>query len=193
MVVWVKCVKILAHMADQDLNIERVVEEYLATVYRFAHRLVGNELDAADIAQETMVKVWKNFAKYDPAQSFKPWLFKIARNTAIDWLRRRRQIPFSALDSVDEEGGEKSFADNVADLELLPDEVFAQAEIKEKFKQALEKLPFNDRTTVSLHLEEGLTFDEISKVVDRPLNTVKSAYRRSLIKLRANLGEIAPK
>ncbi|MFA5022752.1 MAG: RNA polymerase sigma factor [Candidatus Paceibacterota bacterium] len=176
-----------------NLSIEDIVKEYLAPIYRFAYRLVGNENDASDIAQEVMVKVWKNLGKYDPAQELKPWLFKIARNTSIDWLRRRRQIPFSALDSVDEEGGAKSFADNVVDLELLPDEIFAQAEIKEKFKQALEKLPLNERVIVSLHLEEGLTFDEISKIEDRSLNTVKSAYRRSLVKLRANLGVIAPK
>ncbi|MFA6254313.1 MAG: sigma-70 family RNA polymerase sigma factor [Candidatus Paceibacterota bacterium] len=180
-------------MTDNELTIEQVVDEYLKVIYRFAYRLVGNESDASDIAQEVMVKVWKNLDKYDPSQNFKPWLFKIARNTAIDWLRRRRQIPFSSLDRVDEEGGEKAFADTVVDLELLPDEVFAQAEVQEKFKQALETIPLNERTIVTLHLEEDLTFNEIAEIVDRPLNTVKSAYRRSLVKLRSKLTAIAPK
>lgn len=180
-------------MTDDHLTIEKVVAEYLTMIYRFIYRLVGNENDASDIAQEVMVKVWKNLDKYDPAQDLKPWLFKIARNTAIDWLRRRRQIPFSRLDSVDEEGSERSFADTVVDLELLPDEVFAQKEIKEKFDQALETIPINERTIIVLHLEEGFTFNEIADLVGRPLNTVKSAYRRSLVKLRAKLAQIAPK
>lgn len=180
-------------MSDPELTIEKVVADYLAMIYRFVYRLVGNEADASDIAQEVMVKVWKNLGKYNPKQNIKPWLFKIARHTAIDWLRRRRQIPFSDLDRIDEEGNEKAFAETVEDLELLPDEVFAQTEIREKFNQALASLPINNRTIVVLHLEEGLTFNDIAEIVGRPLNTVKSAYRRSLVKLRAKLSEIAPK
>lgn len=177
----------------EELKIEKIVKEYLSMVYRFAYRLVGNDSDAGDIAQEVMVKVWKNLSKYDSSQDFKPWLFQIARNTSIDWLRRRRQIPFSHLDLVDEEGNDRAFSENLADLELLPDEVFAQTEIQEKFKQALETIPLAEREILVLHLEEGLTFAEISKIVKRPLNTVKSAYRRSLAKLRSQLGDFAPK
>jgi len=180
-------------MPNNELTIEKIVSDHLTMVYRFIYRLVGNEPDSSDITQEVMVKVWKNLTKYDPAQNFKPWLFKIARNTAIDWLRHRRQIPFSELARLDEEGKVQTFAETVADLELLPDEVFAQAEIKEKFNQALNLIPINERMILALHLEEGLTFNEISKIVDRPLNTVKSAYRRSLFKLRAKLTAIAPK
>ncbi len=177
----------------EELTIERIVKEYLAIIYRFAYRLTGDEADARDIAQEVMVKVWKNLDRFDENQGFKPWLFKIARNTAIDWLRRRRQIPFSQLASTDEEGNQKDFSENIADLELLPDEIFAQSEVKEKFKQALGAVPLAEREILVLHLEEGLTFDEISKIVKRPLNTVKSIYRRSLFRLRALLVEIAPK
>lgn len=180
-------------MPSDDLTIEKVVTEYLELIYRFAYRLVGNETDASDIAQEVMVKVWQNWTKYDPTQNLKPWLFKIARNTAIDWLRRRRQIPFSQLNQVDDEGSEKTFADNLPDLELLPDEVFSQTEIKEKFTRALAELSVDEQIIVSLHLEEGLIFDEIAKIIGRPLNTVKSNYRRALIKLRSKLVEIAPK
>ena len=87
----------------------------------------------------------------------------------------------------------RAFAETVKDLELLPDEVFAQKEIKEKFNQALNLIPINERMILALHLEEGLTFNEIAEIVGRPLNTVKSAYRRSLVKLRAQLTQIAPK
>lgn len=180
-------------MTKNDLTIEGIIADYLTMIYRFVYRLVGNESDASDITQEVMVKVWKNLGKYDPEQDFKPWLFKIARNTAIDWLRHRRQIPFSHLDRLDDEGGEKAFADTVADLEMLPDEVFAQKEIREKFNQALALISINERMIVTLHLEEGLTFSEIAGIMGRPLNTVKSAYRRTLFKLRAQLVEIAPK
>ncbi|MFA5000698.1 MAG: RNA polymerase sigma factor [Candidatus Paceibacterota bacterium] len=179
--------------SSDGLTIEQIVADYLAVIYRFVFRLVGNEADATDVTQEVMVKVWKNLGKYDSRQDLKPWLFKIARNTAIDWLRKRRQIPFSQLDRWDEEGRDLSFADTLADLELLPNEVFAQKEVKTQFDRALTTLPINERTIVAMHLEEELTFVEIAEIVDRPLNTVKSAYRRALIKLRKELDKLAPK
>ena len=182
----------LSDGSSTDLTIEQIVADYLAVIYRFVFWLVGNEADATDVTQEVMVKVWKNLGKYDLQKDLKPWLFKIARNTAIDWLRKRRAIVFSRLNRSDEEGRDLSFADTLADLELLPDEVFAQAEIKAKFDQALATLPVNEQTIVAMHLEEDLTFVEIAEIVDRPLNTVKSTYRRALIKLRTELTEGSP-
>jgi len=170
-------------MAEES-KIEEIVTEYLKPVYRLVFRLTGGAPETEDITQEVFVKVWKNLAKYDPKQSLKTWIFTIARNTTIDWFRKKKSIPFSDLKQNWGEEEERDFADNIADLESLPDELFAQAELKEKLDQAVITLSLDQRSVVTLHLEDNLTFEVIAKIMGQPINTVKSHYRRALLKLK---------
>ena len=66
--------------------------------------------DAEDITQEVFVKVWKNIKKFDQSKSFKPWIFQIAKNTSIDFLRKKKSIPFSRFEN---EKGQNVLADNI--------------------------------------------------------------------------------
>lgn len=158
----------------------QVMKEHLSPVYNFIYRLTGNADSAADITQETFIKVWKNLKRFDQTKSFKPWLFAIARNTTIDWLRKRRAIPFSDLSNQDE----GDFENNIPDYFPLPDELFQRQELQILLENALAKLPITDRTIILLHHPEELTFAEIGKILEQPLNTVKSRYRRALAALR---------
>lgn len=157
-----------------------LVDIYLEPTYAFIYRLCGNAEDASDITQETFVKVWKNLSKYDPAQSFKTWLFTIARNTTIDWFRKRKSIPFSSMEHEESD----NFGGNIVDTEPLAHELFEKAEIGEKVKAALDTLPVDQRAVVTLHYEQEMTFEEISKILDKSVNTVKSQYRRALMKMK---------
>ena len=67
------------------------------------YKNVGNQSEAEDITQEVFVKIWKNIKKFDQNRSFKPWIFQIAKNTSIDFLRKKKSIPFSKFEN--EEGG----------------------------------------------------------------------------------------
>ena len=176
------------NLESKEPIIEDIVKDYLGLVYSFVFRLTSNDGDASDITQEVFVKVWKNLGKFKSGQSLKAWILTIARNTAIDWLRKKKPILFSQLNRVDEDG-DLRFEDNIKDKELLPDEVFAQGEMRAKLEKALGQLPLNQREVFLLHQEEGLTFEEIAKLVGRPMNTVKSQYRRALIALRQYLAK----
>lgn len=160
-----------------------LIARHTPALYRFVFRLVGSEADAQDLIQETWVKVWKNLSKYDRERPFLTWLFKIARNTVIDRLRERKDLTFSQLDK-DKTDEDISFADNLPDQELLPDELFARQELGAELASALAQLPADRRLIVVLHLENELTFEEIAIIIDKPLNTVKSQYRRAVLKLR---------
>lgn len=78
---------IIDYLAGNEASFTLLVKRHLKPVYNFAYRLCGDKVAAEDIAQETFLKIWKNIKKYKHSENFKPWLFKIARNTTIDWLR----------------------------------------------------------------------------------------------------------
>jgi RNA polymerase sigma-70 factor (ECF subfamily) len=180
------------YKGGERIAIEILVDRHLKAVYNFCVRMVGNEADAEDVTQESFLKAWKNISKYNAEFSFKTWILSIARNTSIDFLRKKKSINFSELDSYSED--DRKFEDSLRDSELLPDEVFERKELAKEAQDALDAVPLRMREVVLLHLAEGLTFEEIARILKEPMNTVKSRYRRALEALRGLLSRVdAPK
>lgn len=160
-----------------------LINRHSQAIYRFALRLLASQEDAHDITQETFIKAWKNLKKFDTSRNFKTWIFSIARNLVIDKLRKKKSISFSELDKNISED-ENSFDANIPDDQLLPHEIFEQNENIALVKNALESISFDQKTVVLLHHGEEMTFEEISEILNKPMNTVKSQYRRGLISLK---------
>lgn len=158
------------------MNIELIIKQYLKPVYNYISRIVNDRSETEDITAEVFVKVWKNLGKFDPEKNFKTWLFTIVRNTTIDWLRKRKNILFSEK--------EEYFEENITDIEPLPDEIFMRKELSKDLEGALLKIRPDFREIILLHYTEELTFEEISEIVAKPLNTVKSHHLRALSTLR---------
>jgi RNA polymerase sigma-70 factor (ECF subfamily) len=165
-----------------NMDIELILKQYLKPVYNFAFRIVRDRSEAEDITQEVFVKIWKNIKKFDPDQNFKTWLFTIARNTTFDWLRKRKDISFSQMGD-----DEKKFEETLSSIEPLPDEIFIKKELAKELEEVLSKIRPDFREIILLHYTEDLTFEEISKIVNKPLNTVKSHHLRGLSSLRKML------
>lgn len=166
-----------------------IVERYLKPIYGYAFRLTGSKRDADDIVQDVFVKVWKNIGKYDLSMDFKTWLFVIARNTIFDYLKKRKEYVFSDFEN---EEGENELAENLADESDLPDELVLRSENAEIIKKMITELPKKFQEILSLRYEDDLSFMEISKILEKPLNTVRSYHRRALLKLKEKL-TAAPK
>ncbi len=171
-----------------------LVERYTHPLYNFTAR-IGNRNNASDIVQETFIKVWKNLDRFNGRKaSFKTWVFTIARNTATDHLRKKRSLLFS---DIEKQGADSrdSLTDlsleNIPDDQVLPDAALQILEEKTSDKEFLDDLLKNIspayREILVLHYQEELTFDEISKVLKKPLNTVKSGHRRALMELRKRI------
>ncbi len=160
-----------------------LVQRHLSAVYNFAYHFAGKE-EADDIAQETFLKIWKNLKKFRPEENFKTWMFAIARNTAIDHMRKKRESVFS--DFADSEG-ENFLEDSLADTEALADEIFARAEEKRHLEKQIEELPPLYREALLLRYQSDFTFEEIGLILKKPLHTVKSQHRRALLLLRKSL------
>jgi len=172
---------ILATINGDTSAFSALVKRYNRDVYGFAFYMVKDKSDAEDITQETFVKVWKNLKKFKPDQRFKSWLLAIARNTTIDYIRKRRHANFS---DFDDEEGSNAIVDTLVDEEKLADEVASLAESAGQIGEAVKELPDIYRTVLALRYDGGLAFEEISNVLKKPVNTVKSQHRRALIALR---------
>ena len=172
---------IAQHTEGDASAFAELTERYLKEVYSFAVRLVGNQHAAEDITQDTFVKVWKSIGTYNVATSrFKTWLLRIARNTAIDYLRRKKSLVFSDFDT--DEGN--TLTDSIPDTEILADDAFAKQEDAEALGRAMEQLSTKQREILTLHYTNDLTFEEIGELLGEPGNTVKSRHRRALLALR---------
>ena len=157
-----------------------IVKIYLNPIYNFLCRLIGDRDAAEDLAQETFVKAWKNLKRFDQKRNFKTWIFTIAKNTAFDWLKKKKEIPFSTF--TDEEG--ESWLENVADENILPDEIMERSDLAEEFDKILEKIPVHYRAILILHYKEDFSLHEIAEILGEPYNTIKSRHQRGLGKLK---------
>lgn len=156
--------------------IEVLVKRYLPSIYNFVRRFVGEEY-ADDVTQETFVKVWKHINRFDEKRNFKVWLFTIARHVSIDWTRKKKLTPFSAFE--DDDG---TF--DVEDVSPLATEIFQRKETAVALDRLLGELSPDRKSIVLLHDSEMLPFAEIAEIVKKPMNTVKSQYRRAIMVLR---------
>jgi RNA polymerase sigma-70 factor (ECF subfamily) len=175
------------YLAGDQTALEALVERHLQSIYNFALRQIGDKEGASDVSQEVFIKAWKNIKRYDKAQSFKTWIMAIARNSSIDWLRRRRHIRFSDLDN---KYSEETFEEGLVDSEPLPDEVYEKGEAKGVIDILLAELSPDQRLAVILRHMDHYTFEEISEIAGKPVNTVKSHYRRALLIMRQRLIEM---
>ena len=141
-----------------------LVERYNRDVYGFVFFMTKDKSDAEDVTQEAFVKVWKNLKKFKPDQRFKSWLMTIARNTTIDYIRKRRHAVFS---DFDDEEGSNAIVETLADDERLADEIASLAESAKQTAEAVKKLPDIYRSVLALRYEAGLSFEEISKILKK--------------------------
>jgi RNA polymerase sigma-70 factor, ECF subfamily len=174
------CKLIDIFLAGEEPAFSELVKKYLKPVYNFIFRLVYDRDSAEDLTQETFLKAWKNMKRFDPDKSFKTWLFTIAKNTAFDYLKKKKEIPFSNF--TDEEG--ENWLENIADENFLPDELLELKNISEELDAILEKLPWHYRAILILHYKEDFSLHEIAEILDEPYNTIKSRRQRGLAILK---------
>ena len=174
--------ELIANYLDGDeQSLELLIKRYLKPIFGFTYKYVGNSQDAEDITQETFVKIWRHLKKFDRKKSFKTWIFTIAKNTAIDFLKKKKAIPLSKFDNKD---GEGAFADTLADSSPLPSEILEQKNLILKLTKTLNTLLPKYKIVMSLYYNEGLNFREIAGRMGESINTIKSRHRRALVALK---------
>ncbi len=165
-------------MARRDLvQWEGLWRDWCRKAYRFAYRLTGNEQDAQDMTQEAFARAFGHWDRYDGDRPFATWLFEILRNVYLDSIRRARRRPTVGLDRfAPPTDGETaaSRAERLPDGAEGPLEALSREEDEGMIRRALAELPDHYRAAVVLRDIEGLSYDEIARVLDCPVGTVRS-------------------
>jgi RNA polymerase sigma-70 factor (ECF subfamily) len=146
---------------------------------RFVHSLIGSRLDVDDLVQEIFVKIWINKDHWDPHGSIKSYLFKAAKNQALNYLKSRRAKKSSG--SADELVEVTSGMDAVSELE--------DKELLAALSLAITRLPRKTKIVFKLSREEGMTYSEISEIMGISVKTVEHQIARALKILRKQLLE----
>ncbi|MBZ5702224.1 MAG: sigma-70 family RNA polymerase sigma factor [Acidobacteriia bacterium] len=161
---------------------DEILARYQHRLYRYLVRLVRDRALAEDLFQQTWLRVTQKIGQYDPRRNFEAWLFSVARNLAIDHLRRYRP---ESLDAPPP--GAPGDAPRVARLAAggrsALDHVL-ERERSERLEAALGLLPWIYREALTLRFEEEMKIEEMAGVLDVPLSTAKTRLRRGLEQLR---------
>ena len=154
-------------------------------IYSIALNVVGNPADAADVTQDTVVRLLRSLGTYRADTKFTTWLYRLVVNLAIDHLRRNRHAATS-LDADLEERYD-TFAD--PDPQVDPLVHLDHYEMASWVRDALAQLPVVHRAALTLYYFDDMSYQEIADVLDLPLNTVRSHLRRAKLRLAQLLNE----
>src|SRR5437660_11794652 len=166
---------------DPDL-LDRLIEQYQHRLLRYLVYLSGNRELAEDLFQETWIRVLERGHQYDGKHEFSTWLYAVARNLTIDYLRKKSPV---SLDGMMED--EERSPLEPADTRPMAWDVVQQHEQSERVSAALVSIPAEYREAVVLRFQEGLALDEIATVTGARLGTVKSRLYRGLNMLMSRL------
>lgn len=162
--------------AGDEAAVKAVYEKFRGPVFAIAISILRDRGLAADATQQTFIKAWKAASTYDPDRSIKPWIYAIARRTAIDIYRKRSRVV--VRDDVD--------------TVTLPHSLETAWEVFE-VRAAVDELPDEERQVIKMSHFDGLTHTEIAEAIGIPLGTVKSRSHRAhqrLIELLKHLEEM---
>ncbi len=172
------------YLKGDEKSLEILIIKYLKSVYGLIFKYVKNEADASDITQDVFVKMWKNLKKYKKGGNFNSWLLTIAKNTALDFLKKKKTIPFS---NFSDENENNVLEESLASDNILPDEELEKLEMNKRLAVASGKLSEKYRQVLDLHNKKEMSFQEIADLLGESINTIKSRYKRALEQIRGDM------
>ncbi len=182
-------VLIESFLGGDEGSFAALLERHLSMTYKFTYRYLQNVDDTNDVVQEVFIKAWKYIKKFDVNRNFRTWLLTIAKNTALDFLKKKRPVLFSKIEEGD--GDLDTFlAPYLSESEGadLPDEALEKRQMKAHLEGVLQGLAPSYRTVLTLRYGEHLKFREIAEILEEPIDTIKSKHRRGLALLQKAIG-----
>ncbi len=164
---------------------EKLIENHQKQIFSIAYRIAGNPEDASDMAQEVLVKVFKNLKHFKGNSKFSTWLYRVATNTCLDEQKKLRRHTSYSLDA-ELETEEGSMATEIPDTALTPEEALEQRSLQKVVQDGIAKLNDEHKKVLILRDMQGFSYEEIAGILQCSEGTVKSRINRA----RANLKKI---
>ncbi len=158
-----------AQLGDSEA-FSQIVEKYQTPVFHLCYRMLGDEQEAEDAAQETFWRAYQSLKRYDPQRSFATWLLSIAAHYCID-QRRRNKVPLMSLELLPEDG--------VPDSSPIPEKVVGQGQEDASIRRLLEHLAPPDKAAVIMRYWYDLSDEEIGQALNLSVSAVKSRLFRA--------------
>ena len=166
-----------------------LMDRYKQAVVNLVVYTVGDNIDSEDIAQQVFIRVYRNAATYEVRSKFTTWLFTITKNLALNEIRRRKRHPTDSLDVVEQEEDYTKTKQCPDTKTVPPDDSMMNDEMQKCLKAALEALPERQRLALLMFQEQGLSYEDISEVLEISLASTKSLIFRARDALKKTLKE----
>ncbi len=165
---------------------EELTQPHVDALWRVAHRMTGDRDSADDLTQETCLRAFRAFDSFEHGTNYKAWIFRILTNLCADHLRRRARAPFRVVDA------ETGVPEMIAPVHDRPDSQLMRQDFRRDLAAALQALPPELRLVMSLSLLHELSYQEIAKIAECPIGTVRSRISRGRQALRQALAAHLP-
>ena len=180
---------VLMQAVKDQRKLAILVRRYRTPLFNFVYRFVGDRETAEDIVQETFLRCLRHRHQYPAIEQVSTWLYTIAGNLAKTELRRRKRWHWVPIGPSEDE--ERTVFYEPVDSDPLPGEDTDTKTVHTCVVSAIDGLPAEFREAVQLRDLNGLSYEEIAKIIDCPVGTVKSRVNRGRIRLQRNLRSLA--
>ena len=165
---------------------DSLILKYRERIFSVIYNLTGNREDSSDLTQDTFIKAFQSINRFKANSSFFTWLYRIAVNTTLTFLRKNKLRRFLSFEKIQEDGESAEVIDALVS-KSLSDRDTLRRELQEKLNEALQRLSFKHRTVVTLFEIDQLSHKEIAEVVGCSEGTVRSRLHYAKLELQSQL------
>lgn len=179
---------VVAAIAGRQDAYTKLMDRYRGAIHQMMAKMVGYTEDANDLTQEAFSKAFNKLASYEPRYAFSTWLFKIASNNAIDFIRKKRLVTLS-IDTNIKEGSDQEFSYNLPCDRVNPEQTLVLAQRAKMMRSLVGQLSSKYRQMIEMRFYQELSYDEIATELNIPLGTVKAQLFRAKEMLHTKLAD----
>ena len=165
-------------LKGQQSSFSELIDEYKNMVFSLSYKMTNNLQDAEDISQEVFIRVYKSLYNFNPNYKFSTWLYQITLNICRDRFRKGK-IPSVSLDTPPNKDDQKDFSSIIPDNQNNPEDIIMGVEQTNFINDLITSLPLKYREVIILHHLKDLSYDEMSKILNISLGSVKTRLFRA--------------